>query len=211
MNSLSKDSKKAQTNVVSAVIITGIIAVGILAAYTWGMPMLQKRRDMSKIDRAVSDLKGLASDIETIASQGGGRGISITVDGKLEVNPKNETIKYTTVSSAAYISTGEWITLRENDMLGVPGISPKGYGIMELDKPGVLIAKSKEYGSDFKVIFKLAFRELLDQDSQESYQIDLVDNGNLNVQSGSHTVRIESGGKKVEDQVTKKKILIKIE
>ena len=218
MNSVSGNQREGQTNVVSAVIITGLLAGAILTVYSWGMPMLQKQKDINQVDDALENVKSIAKNIETVATKEGSRYSTIQVDGFLEINASSNSIIYTTKSSKAYVATDKWVTLRENDMRGIPGIKPDEYGIKGRDKPGVIIAKAKKAGNNYITVFKLFFRELIDTNSRRGYQIDLKADGPDSVSSGSHKVKVAyrdsnpvPGGSKVGSMLEEKIVEVTIE
>ena len=218
MDSILSNRRKAQTNVVSAVIITGLLAAAILTVYTWGVPMLQKQEDISNIDVALEDMKAIAENVEVVANKGGSRYSRMEIDGLLEVNPANNSFVYNTKSSKAYVATEKWVNLRENDMRGIPGIMPDDYGIKGSDNAGVIIGKAEESGNRYMTIFKLFFRELVDINSKRGYQINLTMEGPKTAQSGKRKVKVEladtktiPGGSSVDGVLEEKIVEVTIE
>lgn len=200
MWSSMRDRSKGQSQVVTAVLLGGILVVGISSAYTWGVPLLQKNQDVSNLQDTVSSLQDLEEEIVAVSQRGGSSEVSINVrDGFFEVLPENDTIVYTGTTNAAYVATGQWVPLNENDMNGVPEAGfGGGYGIQNQDRPGVLIARARQEGDEYQTTFKIVFRELQDLESNQGYKIDLVGDGNLEASGGTHNIVITQGEETTE-------------
>lgn len=191
---------KGQSQVVTAVLLGGILVVGISSAYTWGVPLLQKNQDVSNLQDTVSTLETLEEEIESVGQRGGSSEVSMDVgDGFLEVDPEADTITYTTTTKAAYVATGQWVPLNDNDLNGVAeaGLG-EGYGLQNQDRPGVLIARAEQQGEEFQTTFKIVFRELQDTDTNQGYQTDLIGDGNLEASGGTHDIVISRGEETTE-------------
>ncbi|MDY6770905.1 MAG: hypothetical protein SV186_03025 [Candidatus Nanohaloarchaea archaeon] len=191
---------KGQSQVVTAVLLGGILIVGISSAYTWGVPLLQKNKDVNKLQNTVSTFKKLEQEIESVAQRGGTGQIRFKVgSGFLRVSAENNTIIYTVTTNAAYVATGEWVPLNENDLAGIAVAGRgEGYGIRNQDKPGVLIANADYQGDNYQTTFKLVFRELQSLSSNKGYIIDLVGSGNLEASGGTHQIIVQQGDEVIE-------------
>ncbi len=192
---IMKDSK-AQVQIVSAVLLVGILAAGISAAYLWGVPLLQKNQDVNEIDNAINSLKELSSTIESISVNKGTQSVDFKIKGLLKIIPENSTIEYITNSRAAYVATSSWVTLNEDDTQGT-FILPSGYGILGEDHPGVLLAKAEPQSKTYVNDFRLVFRELDDLNSNKGQKINLKVSGAAYKTSGKHKIVVKYDGDKI--------------
>ncbi|MDY6776897.1 MAG: hypothetical protein SVQ76_02215 [Candidatus Nanohaloarchaea archaeon] len=190
-------SGRGQSQVLTAVLLGGILVAGVSAAYIWGLPILRKNQDVNNAEKSLSDLEELASAISTVASQGGSRTVTIKLaDGSIRVNTDNETITYRTLTQGAYVSTQEWVPLNENDMQGVnrsTGLPGEGYGIRGVDKPVLLVGQAEKTSNAFMTVYRIVSRMMFEPNTGQSYRIDLVQNGNLQASTGTREVTIRRG------------------
>lgn len=209
-----------QSQVVTAVLLGGILVVGISSAYTWGIPLLEKNQDASTLEDTLSSFETLGSEIESISRRGGGSQVTFNVgDGVLQINPENNSIEYAITTRAAYVSTSGWVSLNDNNMRGLfEGDYPDQYGVQGQDTPGVIIARARDTTEGYRTTYKLKFREMRDVDSGVSYQIDLQDDGNLEANGGTHEIVFsfdeevsESGASTEGDELVRRLVDIRLE
>lgn len=219
MNNPFPLSSKAQSQVVTAVILGGIIIAGISSAYTWGLPLLRKAQDVDAVQGTLDSMNTLEREIASIAQRGGSSQVSFNIrEGSLRVEPENNQIIYETITEAAYVSTGDWVALNENDMQGLEeaGLGDS-YGIQGRDKHGIILARAISQGDQFLTTIKLKFRELEDTSTGTHFLFELENNGNLEASEGQHSVIIQQGdeiveetGSKTDGRLVKQKILIRV-
>jgi hypothetical protein len=216
---MSRSNRAGQSQVVTAIILAGILIAGITAAYTWGLPLLQKNQDKNTIESSLDQMKELSSTIDSISSRGGSRQVSFDLQsGSLEVNTAEDKIVYIANTRAAYVSTGTWVPLNnERNLQGISEVGQNGtYAVRGKDKPGVIIGKTERLPTDkYKTTFKLVFRPVEDLNTNKLHQIDLEGSGNLRASGGSHSIVIEQGDKVTDDlpsgkPMVKQKINIQI-
>lgn len=185
-------SRSGQSQVLTAVLLGGILIAGISAAYVWGLPILQKNQDVQNAEQSLSTLKELASGISTVATEGGSRSVQVSLgSGSLTVDPENDTVTYRALTRGAYVSTRQWVPLNENDLQGVnrsTGLPGEGYGVRGADRGALLVGKAVRSSNAFTTYYRVVSRELLETDTDQTYLIDLVADGNLDASGGQHTV-----------------------
>ncbi len=124
---LSKDIKfyrKAQSQILSIMLITGILITVIGATYMWGIPLIEKGRSSSESEFAESFMVHLKEKIDNVATTGEQRTIPIELNGNLELTEDNS-LTYTIVTRGLNIATTAWVPLAggtspvENDMAAV--------------------------------------------------------------------------------------------
>lgn len=220
MIKLDKSTRRAQAGVVSAVVLGGILVAGITSAYMWGLPLLQKNQDTDNLRTTLDQMRELSETIDSISRRGGSQQVSFNVgEGSLAIDTVDDTITYSISTSAAYVSTGGWVPLNEDDMSGIERIdNGTGYGIVGQDEPGVVIGRSRPEGENFRTTYTIAFRELVDLDARRGFKVDLVENGNLQVSGGTHNIvvrkdtdTVEPGASGLNSSLVRRQVLIGVE
>lgn len=209
-----------QTQVITAVLLGGMLIAGVTAAYSWGLPLLQKNQDVNRAEAALSDMKELAGAIENVAASGGSREVTVALgDGALDIDTDGDVITYTSLTRGAYVSTGAWVPLNENDMQGINRTTgervPDEYGVKGLDSSALLAGNAERADDRFSTTYRIVLRDIFNPDTGQTSTIDLVQDGNLDVSSGSATVSVSSGGEETAvgegvdgGTLNKKKVLV---
>ncbi|MDY6789537.1 MAG: hypothetical protein SVV03_06275 [Candidatus Nanohaloarchaea archaeon] len=194
-------SRKAQSGVVTAVIIAGILVAGISSAYTWGLPILRKQQDTEKLKSTLGTFEKLSNEIQKVARRGGSSKIEFDVgDGILKVNISDNAVVYSTITSAAYVSTQEWVPLNENDLNGIEEVGLESRtGTLGRDKPGIIIGKADLQGDEYRTEYRLEYRQLHDPGAESTQLIELEKQGNLQVTGGQHQIIVEKGGEEIRE------------
>ena len=102
--------RKGVSTIIAAVMIVAI-ALGLTAtAYTWGVPLIQKRQEASTTERVYSQFvqtnqNSLPKIIEDVANNRGVKSFTIGADGVWVLNPTEESIEFTFTSKTANIAT----------------------------------------------------------------------------------------------------------
>lgn len=154
---------KGQHEILGAVLIASILIFAVSAAYLWGLPIIEKARDRTNIEKAAQNMKSLANAIENVADNKGSRELNFAINGIFVV--RNDSIDYILDSKSKYITTGNWARLNEDDHRGT-FLSPDGYGLIGIDKPAILFARADGTAGRYVNTFKIDFRELEDLKSK---------------------------------------------
>jgi len=207
----SKRVHKGQQDIISAVIII-VIAIALVAtAYTWGIPLIQKRQDSAVVDRTFSyfdqnNINSITSKIVAVATNGGDQTFTGNVKGGWILSPcvdtdgsgsplagcvstytpENNSLSfaiYSTVSNYAY-DVG-WITISSSDKC------PPSAGITG-QNPYVVCVRADRYSSGYNITYKVQFREL-DSDATQGFKILLQPQISSIVLSSGNTVRFTRG------------------
>jgi len=169
---------KAQGDIISAVIII-IIAMGLVgAAYSWGLPLIQKRQDTAIVNRVLNyfdqnSVNSLPSKIESIANSGGEETFSLDVSGvwilKLDTDttPYNNSITFGFYSKVSNFATGNWISLTTG------ADCPPSKGTVGIHKASVVCARADSIGTGYNITYTVFFRELDKSSGTEGYKINL--------------------------------------
>src|SRR3972149_2177817 len=179
--------KKGQSDIISAVIIV-VIAIGLVGtAYTWGLPLIQKRQDSSLVDRTFSyfnedNANSLVKKIESVARNGGDDTFSIDVNGLWILFPcadggingcvsgfnfENNSLQFSLYSRVSNVGINQgWVTLSSADEC------PAGGAVIGND-PYVVCARADSFGGGYNVTYRVQFREL-QESSQRGFKIELI-------------------------------------
>ncbi|MDY6766367.1 MAG: hypothetical protein SVW77_03290 [Candidatus Nanohaloarchaea archaeon] len=194
--------RTGQTQVLTAVLLGGILIAGVAGAYVWGLPILQKNQDVNNAEQSLSDLKELTRAISSVASSGGSRSVTVDLsDGTLNIDAEQDMITYQALTTGAYVSTRQWLPLNENDIQGVnrsTGLPDDGYGIRGVDEPVLLVGKAERVSDGYTTRYRIVPRQMLETGTGQTFQINLVKDGNLQASNGRHTVVLRSGQQETE-------------
>jgi hypothetical protein len=188
-----------QSQVLTAVLLAGIILTAITSAFLWGMPLLQKNQDQTQVENTLQDFRKLSSGIESVITEGGSRQVTVRLgNGALEIDDADNMFTYQTATRGVYVSTENWVPLNENSLLGINRTTgerePDRYGIRGAHKFGVLIGRATDAGNDYLTRYRLVYRYLKDPDTRQTYTVDLVPVGQDTVSGGGeHTVTFRQG------------------
>ncbi len=194
--------RTGQTQVLTAVLLGGILIAGVSGAYIWGLPILQKNQDVNNAEQSLSDMRELTRAISSVAATGGSRSVPVDLsDGSLNIDAEDDTITYQALTTGAYVSTRMWLPLNENDMQGVnrsTGEAADGHGIRGVDEPLLLVGKAERASDGFLTQYRIIPRQMLETGTGQTFQINLVQDGNLQASNGRHTVVLRSGEEETE-------------
>ena len=200
-------SLKGQADIISAVIIISI-AIGLVAtAYTWGIPLIQKRQDAALSDRVFSyfnqnNENSVAKKIQSIANNGGEDTFTSDVNGFWILNPctdagisgcstnynfENNSLEFAFFSLVSQYGLDQgWITLSSTDPCPSP---PASVG----QDPYVVCVRSDTYATGYNVTFKVQFRELDDSANTRGFKIVLLPQISNLQSSSTKSIRISKG------------------
>ena len=206
MDALVSIESKAQSDIISALIIIIIVLTLVGTVYTWGLPLIQKRQDTTKVDRLYSyfstdNPNSLTRKIEYIANNGGEETFSIDMDGIwilhtcpvgegdncLDTTDANNSLEFTTFSKVSNIGVNAgWISLSGSSC-------PPNVGDVGVDKPSAVCARADSLQEGFNLTYRIWFREL-SESADKGYKINLVKHGSGPLSSTGRSVRISRKG-----------------
>ncbi|MCX8179295.1 MAG: hypothetical protein N3E38_00960 [Candidatus Aenigmarchaeota archaeon] len=163
---------KAQTQVVSVILIIGIAFAAIATILPWSMSMIQKRKDAKTVDDVFNFFLLLENKIKTVAQTGGEEVLELKVPGKLTVYPystpqplrneHNNSIYFVFSSKVSNIAPGEWLCLSTNC---------NQTATLGKDSFGVIIARATKGDDSLLIEYKLWYRDLVDKETGQMYKI----------------------------------------
>lgn len=153
-------ARKAQAEVITIVLITGIVISLVGTAYMWGMPLISKRTSVTEFLSAEDFVTKLNDKIVEIANSGSGQASINIQKGLIRIkeydqsnprNPENNSIIFE-LPVGQPLAMGTSVVLKTN-VLGENAT----YGEAE---PRIINMSSVSSGSSNKLVFTLHFREL---------------------------------------------------
>ena len=199
--------RSAQTQIITIVLITGIIIGTIGSTLYWGQPLIEKTKTTSELSQAVSLMKEVERAIDEVAASEESRVLLLNIKGDLKIegaiedpedinNPlyrynNDENPQYPIRNSITYtvevgqaVSSADWIPLDGN-----PSIRTNSTGYEEYipgttdNKPGVIMLKTEVSSEMYNAILKLGYRELVNLKNGKGYVTQLVNNGPAEVRT----------------------------
>ncbi|HDD45925.1 MAG TPA: hypothetical protein ENG42_00470 [Candidatus Aenigmarchaeota archaeon] len=172
---------KAQTEVISLVLIAGIIVSLVGVAYFWGKPLIEKRTTTSQFLTASRFMDTLNDRIVTVArctkKTGCSDEVLFPVKGLMSINEKNNSIIFL-MHIQQPISTDGEIPMNTANIENVTY-----YG----EVPGVIFFEGEKRGSENFIKFRLWYRTLEDEKKKTRYIIKLNPGAS---KAGTNSIRI---------------------
>ncbi|MBI4017542.1 MAG: hypothetical protein HY366_01200 [Candidatus Aenigmarchaeota archaeon] len=176
---------KGQSQLVTAVLLTGILIVLVSGAYFWGVPLLEKQKDTVALNNMERFMNDLDDKITRVAASGGRERIdNINIPGELKLvdNEFNDEISVTFTTTGQIIATDANIYLSGDNRTIVPITASSGS----------LKAFSENTGGKYSIALTLKYREVVAGDN--SNLINLKTGGRNTVGNGVHDVIVSNEG-----------------
>ncbi len=178
-----KNYYKGQTQVLSAVLMMGVLIAIVASVFFWGLPLIQKNKDISTLNNAESLMKNLNNKIKYIANNGGKEQFKITVPGTLSFD--GDELVFLAYTEGTIYAVGAGIPIGKNSCGGDIGDWGK-------DDPEVLCVTAQKLGEqNFRQSYNLRYKRL-DTTNINSYKILLQ--GSSSSGGNGKTVIIENKG-----------------
>ena len=198
--------RKAQSDIISAVIIV-VITIGLVGtAYTWGLPLLQKQQSRAVAERVYSyfdrtgqgvSLPELIEEVANSGVEGTERTFSSSDDGIWKLDESANYIEFTISAQTSNIATGiGWICLTGG------ATCPPSAGIVG-ENAGVVCGRADASGTGYNITYRLWYRELDDASGTKANSIDLVKHSSGPSSSTGRDVRIMRGSVTTSNQAGK--------
>jgi hypothetical protein len=172
---------KAQTEIISVILIITLVIALTGTILTWALPLIQKRQDAAVAERVAGyfnqdNSNSLPSEIEFIANTGGEKTFSFDVNGLLFLNETGNWLSFTFFSKVRDVClTGEpgcpssgWVSKT------VGATCPPSTGLIGKDKASVVCERADAIADGFNITHRIYFRRLYDATGTKGIEIDLV-------------------------------------
>lgn len=179
---------KGQQEVVTTILITGIL-VGIVGSVLfWGLPLIQKSKDASLLERAEDFMKSLNSKVKFVANNQGKDQLVITVPGTVRFlpnDPAGPTIQLIVDTQGTIYATDAEIPLGRNEC-------GRTEGVWAVNDPEVLCLTSRKLDTNKYVTTYRLSNILLKTEGIVSYRIVMTGQGASGGEG--HTIIFENAG-----------------
>jgi len=168
-----RGNRKAQTEAITLVLISGIVIALVGFAYTWGRPMIDKRSTVSQFTSAVKFMEDLDKKIVGMAGSCSFEGaceetLVLPVAGVIAIDEANNTIIYTVQVTQPLITKGEVLfNTADNASVARYGETPGVISLRGESQPGQQII--------YNLVFSLRYRELDSDEPWRGYKIQLLE------------------------------------
>ena len=198
MGSRRLSSRKAQGDIISAIIIVVLTMLLVGTAYMWGVPLIEKQQSRSIVSRMYSyfdrnNANSLPSLIEDVANNGGERVFTSNVDGLWVLNEysavgeQNNSIQFMSNTKVSNIDIRVgWVPLTSG------ATCPPNIGIVGADVASVVCGTADTSGTGYSLTYRLWLRELDDASGTKGYKINLVSDMGPDTSTGK-AIRIRRG------------------
>ncbi len=194
---------KAQSQIISSLLIVIIAITLVSSTYLWGVPIIQQRQDAAVAERVAEDFNpensnSLVKRMQYISNFGGDELYTISTSGSWLLHPFDEASQDANSLEFSFLSKNTnfndfssvgWI----NKTAGVDCNSlPLMQGTLGTDTSYAVCVKSETSGSISRITYKIIFRDLMDPTSSKLYRLNLVGQPPT-FSSTSKSIRITKG------------------
>ena len=159
---------KGQQDVISTIIISGILIGVVGSVYLWGVPLIQKNQDISTLRSSEDFILELNEKIKFIANNGGKDRMQITIPGVLEIT--NGIIELRVDTQGTIYAAEAEIPLGSNEC-------SRTSGVWGQHDSSVFCVKSRKLGeSDYKTTYSLRYIPL-EVSALRTFNIDITGAG----------------------------------
>ena len=186
---------KGQQEALSAVLISGILIGVVGSVYFWGIPLVQKNKDISLLETSESFMRQLDDKIKSVANTGGRDQLVVNVPGVLKFDGSMLDLSIETegtiYATDAQIPLGRGVT--SNLKTDISANPPVQYGVWGTDDTVLFnVISNKISQNKYKNDYKLEYVQLRNQATLRDFQIVLT--GQPTAGGLQRTIVIESAG-----------------
>lgn len=177
--------KKGQQEILTTILITGIL-VGIVGTVLfWGFPLIQKSKDASTLETSEGFIRAINNKIKFIANNGGKDQLVISIPGTVKFLPAEGQIELLVDTQGTVYATDAEIPIGRNECSRVEGT----WGIND---PEVVCLTSKKIDTNrYLTTYRLGYIPLKTQ-GVVAYKISMT--GETGIGGEGHTIIFENTG-----------------
>lgn len=210
---------KAQSDILSSLLIIIIVIALVSTAYLWGVPLIQKQQDTSVVERLFANFNpdnsnSITRKMQFIVNQGGDELYTVSTDGSWKFLPydsvdlENNSIQFSILAKVSDFAANQgWLPVTGG--VDCDNILP---GILGIDTSYVVCRKAESQPEGrYLITYKVAFRELVDTATGNEYKVNLVKASDSSPTTSSFkSVRITKGQiiQQQNEIITELKILL---
>jgi hypothetical protein len=168
---------------ISVILLTGILVVTVSSIYFWGIPLIEKNKDIALQENAENFMRNLAERIKYVANNPGREQLRFEIDGVLRYD--GDSIELDVETKGTIYEAGGFIPLGKNDCSATTGT----WGS---NTPETLCVRSQLIGErSYLTTYRLSFPRL-DTAGADAFKIQMT--GNPKQSGGSRTIILENKG-----------------
>ncbi len=186
---------KAQQEILTPLLITGIMISIIGSVYLWGVPLIQKNEDIANLQRAEDFMRNLDIKIKNVANTGSRDRItidsgtlsfaSVAYDSAEGLNAGS--VKLEVMTKGTIYSTGIPLPFVRDSLC-----HKNNTCVLGEDEPEWFFAQSDDIGGQYLTTYELTYRQLNIPSTLKGYQINLT--GNSKTAGRGHDIVVEYKG-----------------
>lgn len=161
----------------SAVLISGILIGVVGSVYFWGIPLIQKNKDISLLETSEAFMRELDTKIKSIANNGGRDQVIVPVAGVVEF--ESQIVRLSIGTEGTIYATDAQIPLgrssASNLKVDLSGGSPVSYGVWGIDDPVLFNVVSRKLNENkYEHEYTLEYVQLRNSNTLKDFQINLT-------------------------------------
>ncbi len=205
-----KKFKIGQAEIVSTVLIFGIVVSLVGATYIWGVPLIRKQQAFGESQQIEEFMRSLDSTIQNVDKGGEDSRdtFRISENGILSINETANTIEFSTYLKGTY-----YTATKEGEETAWNPVEwgPEEKGIFGKDSPSIIRAKaSPQSGGGYEILWQIKYRPLLISGEDKDYTIDIQTSGDDNTAIVEDELTVSNNGKQIVGDATNSQITISI-
>jgi len=205
---------KAQSEIISIVLVT-IVAISLVStAYFWGIPLIQKQQDTSLVERVFNNFNpdnpnSLPRRMQYIINVGGDEIYTVAADGVWRLDDVNDSLEFSFLAKVSnFPDDGSFY------QVGIGAVCNETInriGIIGKDNSYIVCGSSiRVEGDRFQITYRIKFIELKDTTGENYYKVDIVKPITSPSTSSSKSIRLtrEEPVKEGNNITTKLRIIL---
>jgi hypothetical protein len=202
---------KAQSEIISIVLVT-IVAISLVStAYFWGIPLIQKQQDTSLVERVFNNFNpdnpnSLPRRMQYIINVGGDEIYTVAADGVWRLDDVNDSLEFSFLAKVSNFPEGG-----DFYPVGSSASCNETIGIIGKDNSYIVCGSSiRVEGDRFQITYRIKFIELKDTTGENYYKVDIVKPITSPSTSSSKSIRLtrEEPVKEGNNITTKLRIIL---
>ncbi len=160
---------KGQQEVIAVILISGILIGVVGSVYLWGVPLIQKNKDIATLENSEKFVRSLNNKIKFIANNGGRDQTRIDLPGIFRFTSNSNSIELVVDTQGTIYATDAEIPLGKN------AVCAAVTGVFGLDDPDTICVKSTKISEDsYKTTYTIKYLKLINVDVGRNFLINLI-------------------------------------
>ena len=191
---------KAQTQIISAILVFLVALAAIALVLPWALTMIQKKKDMKNVDDVYNFFLKLDEVIRDVAKNGGEESLTLKVPGELTVYPDSSNHPYNNSITFSFLSKVSNIAVKVGEIpLNTP--NQNSTATLGVDTPSVIFGKANLTDDSILIQYRLWYRTLVDVDGNK-FKIVLNTSENSILNSTLGFIRVQRLGTRTVGDLT---------